>query len=289
MLVTAKEMLDQAAQQDCAIAAFNVFGYEDAVSVVRAAEELNAPVILATNKVAISHMPIEYLGNLLCSIAEDARVPVVVHLDHGKDYETVAKAVLSGYTSVMYDGSQLALEENIQTTQEIAKLAHASGVPLEAEVGAVGYSDPSMNVKAIYTEPEEAKIFAEKTKVDSLAVAVGTLHRMQTQTAEIQYDRLESIEDLIETPIVIHGSTGLPDQDLDKLASRQVAKVNVGTALRMTFGNSLRKEINANPEEFDRIALFEKPMIKIQEEAKKKMTILKSANYFTGESKSVKV
>jgi fructose-bisphosphate aldolase class II len=280
MLVSTKEILEQAAQKDCAIAAFNVFGYEDAIAVVRAAEELNAPVILATNKVAIEHMPIEYLGKLLCSIAEDAKVPVAVHLDHGKDYETVAKAIRSGYTSVMYDGSQLPLDGNIKTTQEIARLARAFGVPLEAGIGAVGYSDPSINVKAIYTEPEEAKIFAEQTGVDFLAVAVGTLHRMETQTAEIQYDRLEAIQDLIDTPIVIHGSTGLPDQDLVKLAGYKVAKVNVGTALRMAFGNSLREEMEKNPTQFDRIALFQRPMIEVQEEAKKKMRILKSANYF---------
>lgn len=278
MLVNTKQMLKSAAKQDGAIAAFNVFGYEDSIAVVRAAEELNCPVILATNKVAIEHMPLKYLGPLLTSIAKDAKVPVAVHLDHGRDYETVAQTILNGYTSVMYDGSQLPLKENIETTKAIAHFAHACGVPLEAEIGAVGYSDPSMNYKASYTDPQEAKEFVEQTDVDFVAVAIGTLHRMETQTAEIQFERLELIQSLVDVPLVIHGSTGIPDKDLAKLAEMQVAKVNVGTAIRMTFGQTLRKEIQNNSNEFDRITLFQKPMVEVRKDANKKMQILKSAN-----------
>lgn len=274
MLVTLTEVIEGVAQKDCAVPAFNVFGYEDSAAVIRAAEELNAPVILATNKVAIEHMPIKQLGKLLCTMADDANVPVCVHLDHGKDYDTVAQAIICGYSSVMYDGSQLPLTENIGTTQEIVKLAHACGIPVEAEIGSVGYSDPNMMVKAFYTEPEEARMFAEETGVDALAVAVGSLHRMEQQAAIIQFDRLQAIQDLVDTPLVIHGSTGITDEDLTKLVTYNVVKVNIGTALRMAFGHTLREEMNQHPHQFDRISLFKRPMKEVQEEAMRKMKIL---------------
>ncbi|QZY56043.1 class II fructose-bisphosphate aldolase [Crassaminicella profunda] len=274
MLVNLNEVLKGVAKSDFAIPGFNVFGYEDAVAVVRAAEELNTPVILMTNKVAVSHMPIEILAKILCSVAESAKVPVCVHLDHATEFDLIAQAIKAGYTSVMFDGSQLPFEENIEKTKEVVKLAHPCNVTVEAEIGAVGYSDPALNVNARYTEPEEAKTFAEKTGVDALAVAIGTLHRMETQGAEIQYDRLEAIEKLTDTPLVIHGSTGIKDEDLRRIAKYSVAKVNIGTALRMVFGNTMREEMNNNPEEFDRINLFQRSMIEVQKEVKKKMELL---------------
>lgn len=274
MLVTLTEVIDGVKGKDCAIPAFNVFGYEDAAAVIAAAEQLGAPVILATNKVAIEHMPIKHLGKLLCSMAESASVPVCVHLDHGKDYETVAEAIMHGYSSVMYDGSQLPLAENIRTTQEIVKMAHACGIPVEAEIGSVGYSDPSMNVKACYTEPEEARTFAEETGVDALAVAVGSVHRMEEQTAEIQFDRLQAIQALVDTPLVIHGSTGIADEDVKRLVTFNVVKINIGTAIRMAFGHTLREEMNRQPRQFDRIALFQRPMQAVQDAAVKKMKLL---------------
>ena len=274
MLVNLNQVLDGVAQAKRAMPGFNVFGYEDAIAVVKAAEELNVPAILMTNKVATEHMPISYLGKLLCGIAEDAKVPVCVHLDHATEYEVVVKAILAGFTSVMYDGSQLSLEDNIKNTREVVKLAHAAGVSVEAEIGAVGYNDPNLKMKAVYTEPEEAKVFAEETKVDALAVAVGTLHRMETRDAVIQYERLEAIQKLVKVPLVIHGSTGVTDEDLKRLITYNVAKVNIGTALRMVFGNSLKEEMSKNSKEYDRIKLFKTPMIKVQEEAKNKMEIL---------------
>jgi len=274
MLATLNQIFKHIESKNCAVAAFNVFGYEDARAVVEAAEEIQSPVILATNKVAIEHMSIKHLAALLRSIAEDAKVPVCIHLDHGKDYATVAKAIFNGYTSVMYDGSQLPLRENIQNTSEIVKLAHSCGISVEAEIGSVGYSDPTMNVKEISTNPIEAKQFAEETAVDALAVAVGTLHRMENQTAVLQFDRLEEIKRLVPIPLVIHGSTGVPDQDLSRLPFFNVRKVNIGTALRMKFGKTLREEMEKNPSEFDRINLFKQPMKMVQEEAKRKLQLL---------------
>ncbi|PKM51977.1 MAG: fructose-bisphosphate aldolase [Firmicutes bacterium HGW-Firmicutes-7] len=274
MLVTLKEMCTEAASTNKVVPSFNVFGYEDAKVIIEVAEELNAPVILMSNKDAVAHMDLKYSASLYRSMALETKVPVCIHLDHGQDFELCAKAIQAGYTSVMYDGSQLPLEENMKNTIEIVKMAHACGISVEAEIGSVGYSDPNIKAKRIYTEPEEAKLFAEKTGVDALAVAVGTLHRMTEQAAVLQYDRLEAIQNITSIPLVIHGSTGLTDEDLVKLTAYSIGKINLGTALRMTFGNTLRDEMNANPKEFDRIKFFKQPMIEVKKVVKEKYQLL---------------
>lgn len=265
MLVNMVKMMKEAAVADKAVPGFNVYGYEDAKMVIEVAEALNAPAILMTNKDAVAHMDVKYQAALYGAMGEDTDIPVCVHLDHGKDYALCAKAICAGYTSVMYDGSGLPLEENIRQTQEVVRLAHACTVSVEAEIGCVGYNDPSIHAIAMYTDPAEAKQFEEETGVDALAVAVGTLHRMQVQDAKIQYDRLEQIQELTDVPLVIHGSTGLTDDDLSKLAATSVSKVNIGTALRMAFGHTLREEIMADSQGFDRIKCFKKPMEAIKE------------------------
>ena len=274
MLVNMKKIVEDAAKSDYAVPGFNVFGYEDAAAIVAAAEEVNCPVILMTNRDAVAHMPFDILGGILKGVAADAKVPVCVHLDHGKTFEEAVQAIKAGYTSVMYDGSQLPLEENIKNTKEIVRMAHAVGVTVEAEIGSVGYDDPSIQATSIYTEPEEAKQFAEETGVDALAVAIGTLHRMQTQAAKIQYERLDKIQEVTNVPIVIHGSTGIVDEDLQKLVKYRVAKINIGTALRMAFGYKLRETIENNPKEFDRIKFFKEPMEAVKKAAKEKMLLL---------------
>ena len=274
MLNNMIESIRRAAVSNYTLGGFNVFGYEDAIAVVKAAEALNAPVILLTNKLAIEHMPVEYWGMLLGAIARDSKVLVGVHLDHCNDYNLIKRAIKSGYTSVMYDGSQLPLEQNIQNTKQIVKMAHDFGVAVEGEIGSVPYTDFPGKVKDIYTDPQEAKVFVEETGVDWLAVAIGTVHRMQVQEAQIQYDRLEAIQRMTNVPLVIHGSTGIADEDLAKLNDFQIGKINIGTALRIAFVNTLRKEINENPKEFDRLNLFKKPMGAVQKETWKKMELL---------------
>jgi fructose-bisphosphate aldolase class II len=274
MLVNMKSILKDAIKNNKSVAAFNVFGYEDAKAVIDAAEECNAPVILMTNKDAVEFMNVKYYAKLFGAMAEDATVPVCIHLDHAKDYRLIAQAIKAGYTSVMYDGSQLSLEENIKNTKELVKLANACNVSIEAEIGSVAYSDKNLGVKSVYTEPKEAEYFAKETKVDALAVAIGTLHRMEVQEAVIQYDRLKKIIELIDTPIVIHGSTGVKDEDLKKLTNYNVGKVNIGTALRMAFANTLRAEMEQNPKIFDRIKLFTKPMEEVKKTAIEKMKLL---------------
>ncbi|GMQ57428.1 class II fructose-1,6-bisphosphate aldolase [Vallitalea sediminicola] len=265
MLVNMEQIVKEAAISNKAIPGFNVFGYEDAMMVIKVAQELNAPAILMANKDAVAHMDVKYQAALYRAIGQDTNIPVCVHLDHGNNYEICAKAIAAGFTSVMYDGSQLPLDENIANTKEVVRLAHSCGVSVEAEIGSVGYNDPTIIAKEIYTDPTEAKKFAIETGVDALAVAVGTLHRMQQQNAKIQYELLEEIQNITDIPLVIHGSTGLGNEDLTKLSTYHIGKVNIGTALRMTFGNTLREEINAHSDEFDRIKFFKKPMEQVKD------------------------
>ena len=273
MLVNMNSMLREAVKTKRIVAAFNVFGYEDAKAVIDAATECNAPVILMTNRDAVEYIDVKYYAKLYGEMARDAQVPVCIHLDHAKNFNLIVKAMMVGYTSVMYDGSQLPIKENIKNTKEIVKIAKTLGISVEGEIGSVAYSD-KQDIKSIYTEPEEAEYFAKETGVDALAVAIGTVHRMQKQEANIQYDRLEKIINLINTPIVIHGSTGVKDEDLIKLRGYNVGKVNIGTALRMAFFKSLKQEMELYPEVFDRTKLFKKPMEEVKKVAMDKMKLL---------------
>jgi fructose-bisphosphate aldolase class II len=274
MLVTLKDIVDRAAASDYAVPAFNVYGYEDIAPVIRAAEELRAPVIIAANIPALKHMPLDYLAPQMLAAANGASVPVCVHLDHGKDLQACIDAIRHGFSSVMYDGSQLPLAENIRATREIAEYAHAHGVSVEAEIGSVGYTDPSIAMKHILSDPEEVEIFVRETGIDAVAVSVGTVHRMETQGASIDFGLLARIQERVAIPLVIHGSSGVPDDDLGRLVQTRVGKINIGTALRMAFGHTLRAEMERQPQAFDRIGLFQEPMAAVEATAKQKLNLM---------------
>ncbi len=274
MLYNLKDILKIGSERGNAIAAFNIYGFEDAVAVIEAAEELDKPVILMANRDAIEHMPVDVIGMIMIHLAKKAKVPVCVHLDHATCIKTIKAAIDIGFTSVMFDGSQLPFDENVALTKEVVAMAHPKDISVEGEIGAVGYSDPSIDFTPQYTEPEEAKEFARLTDVDALAVAVGTVHRMVTQKACLQFERLKRIKELVNTPLVIHGATGVADEDLVRLVKCGVRKINLGTTIRLAFGNTLRQQFDQNPEEFDRIKLFKKCMVAVKERAKEKIKLL---------------
>lgn len=274
MLYNLKDILQIGSEEGYAIAGFNIYGFEDAVAVVEAAEELDKPVILMANRDAIEHMPLDIIGGIMINLAKKAKVPVCVHLDHATCIDTIKKAIDVGFTSVMFDGSQLPFDENVAMTKEVVAMAHPKKISVEAEIGAVGYSDPTIDFTPQYTDPQQAKEFAELTKVDALAVAVGTVHRMVNQNACLQFERLKKIKELVSTPLVIHGATGVVDEDLVRLVKCGVRKINLGTILRLAFGNTLRQQFDRNPEEFDRIKLFKKCMVAVKERAKEKIKLL---------------
>lgn len=250
---TLAEVLHPARQGGYAVAGLVTLGWEDMRAYIAAAEAECAPVILQAGPGCRAHTPLPVLGAMFRHLAQVARVPVVTHLDHGHSAEECLIAIDCGFTSVMFDGSRLPLNHNIDTTAAIAELAHAAGVSCEGEIGFVGYAGGEASSG---TDPEEAARFARETQVDAMAVSVGNLHLQQTPSAALDIPRLRAIEALTDVALVIHGGSGVPMEHRRALAATNVCKVNIGTELRMAFGAALRDAVNRDPSRFDRVALL---------------------------------
>jgi len=261
-----------------AVPCFNVFGYEDAVAVVRAAEQRNAPVILAVNKEMMEFMGPVQSASMFGLLADASNASVCVHLDHCYDERIAMAAVEAGYTSVMFDGSQLPLQENIDRTATLVEFAHQHGVSVEGEIGSVSYSKGRDHIRHQLTEPAEAEKFAITTGVDAVAVSIGNVHRLESATSSVDMALLERIAKVVQQPLVIHGTSGIPDKDLATLSKTRVCKFNIGTRLRQAFGNALKDKLSLDPKEFDRLTIFDAIMPKVQLEAARHIDLLGAAN-----------
>ena len=261
MLVTLRDILPAAVKGRYAVPCFNIFGNEEVIAVVAAAEALGRGVILACNKDMADQMGVAGFAGMVRSLADAAKVPVCVHLDHCYDEEIVFAALRAGFTSVMFDGSQLPLQDNIARTAQVARVAHAFGASVEGEIGSVPYTEGRDHIRRELTDPAEAVAFARQSGVDAMAVSVGNVHRMASAASEIDFDRIQSITALTEIPLVIHGTSGIREEDLQRLKTMGVAKFNIGTTMRMTFARSLRASLAATPQQFDRMTLM-RPVIK---------------------------
>lgn len=249
------EVLTSCLTDGSAVAGLVVLGWEDAEAYVMAAEAEGRPVILQAGPGCRRHMPLPVLGAMFRNLAEGARVPVVTHLDHGEGADICAQAIDHGFTSVMYDGSALPLAENIRLTARIAAMAHAAGVSVEAELGYVGYAGGAASQG---TDPDEVARFAAETGVDALAVSVGNTHLMTTRAEKVDTDLLSRIGAAAPgLPLVLHGGSGI-DMALRRRIVRAttVCKVNIGTELRMAFGEALRTTLLDHPDRFDRNAIL---------------------------------
>jgi fructose-bisphosphate aldolase, class II len=250
-LARLRDVLTPCLTDGTAVAGMVVLGWEDALAYVRAAESLSRPVILQAGPGARAHTPLPVLGAMFRVLAEGASVPVVAHLDHGESLAVCQEAAACGFTSVMYDGSALPLEENIARTAEIARWAHAQGLSVEAELGFVGYQG---GAESRGTDPAEVARFARETGVDALAVAVGNLHLMTTAGATIDRARLAAIGAAApDLPLVLHGGSGIDAKTRAWIVRHtHVCKINIGTELRRTFGAALRAALAADPALYDR-------------------------------------
>jgi fructose-bisphosphate aldolase class II len=244
------EVLKNAINHDYAIGAFNIHNLEFVEGVMRAAEELSSPVIIAVATISIDYASLEPLAAIAKDYAERSHIPTVLHLDHGDDIELVRQSIKSGFSSVMYDGSKYPIDENIKQTREIVKIAHAEGISVEGEIGVVGGFEglavgnvSHEQLRQLYTLPEEARRFVEETGVDALAVAVGTVHGMPIQNADIDFQRLKEIHEAVDIPLVFHGCTGLKNEDYHKAIALGVKKFNVGTRLMIEFQKALKGAI----------------------------------------------
>lgn len=274
MLVNLNDIMQKAVDNNRIIPAFNVFGYEDAKMVIEIAESLDAPAILMTNRDAVAFMDVKFYGALYGKMACESSAPVCIHLDHGKSKSEIAAAIQANYSSVMYDGSDLPLEENIRICKEISEFSKACNVSFEVEVGCVAYSNPDIKVDEKLTEPEDVLAMCQGADVDCVAVAIGNVHKMEEQKGIIDFERLAEIKKINPIPLVIHGSTGISDEQLIKMRYYGIGKMNIGTAVRMAFGNTLREVLKENPATFDRIELVKKPMEEMRKVIEEKYKLL---------------
>ncbi len=247
-LVNTKQMLLDAQKNHYAIGAFNVENMEMMQAVITAAELEKLPVILQTTPSTLKYADTAVFAALAEAMAKKATVPVAMHLDHGSSFELCEKAAKDGYTSLMIDGSKLPLEENIELAKRVVELAKsfAYAPTVEAELGKLGGKEDDLEVKDgedMCTDPQEAILFVEKSGVDSLAVAIGTAHGFYKGTPKLEFERLAAIRDAVSVPLVLHGSSGVPDEDVKKAITLGVCKVNFATELRVAYTEAARKVI----------------------------------------------
>ncbi len=247
-LVKLTELLNEA-DDTYAVGAFNVSDMEMAMGAVKAAEEMKAPLILQVAEGRLRYSPLELLGPVMMAAARRCQMPTAVHLDHGATMETIRLALSLGFTSVMFDGSKYPLEENIAKTKEVVALARKYGADVEAEIGRVGGAEgdyKSMDV--LVTSVAEAKRFAEETDVDALAVAIGTAHGNYRTQPELRIDRLKEIAAVVKCPLVLHGGTGLTEQDFHDCLKNGIQKINIATASYDASARQIKTVYQKKPE-----------------------------------------
>lgn len=248
------DLLKKAEIGGYAVGAFNCNNMEIVQAIVAAAEAENAPVIMQASQGAIKYAGIDYIVALANLAAERTHVPVALHLDHGTSFEQCMQCIRAGFSSVMIDGSKLPLAENIKLTKRVLDVARAVGVSVEGELGKIGGTEDDITVSerdALFTDPGEAATFVRETGVDSLAIAIGTAHGQYKGIPELDFPRLEKIKSLVNIPIVLHGSSGVPDDAIREAIRLGVRKVNIDTNIREAFTEAARRVLEANPREID--------------------------------------
>ncbi len=252
--VTLKELLTDAQRKRYAIGAFNTNNMEIVQAIVEAAVEERAPVILQASQGALRYAGIDYIMGLVRAAEKSADIPIVMHLDHGTDFNQVMLCLRKGFTSVMFDGSKKPLEENIAATRKVVEVAHAMGVSVEAELGKIGGTEDDVTVsehEASLTIPAEAERFCAETKVDALAVAIGTAHGAYKGEPKLDFARLREIRKLVDTPLVLHGASGVPEEAVKRSIDYGICKVNIDTNIRQAFTKGVKEFIMENPSVFD--------------------------------------
>ena len=273
-IVTSKEMLKNAQAGRYAVGAFNVENMEMVKAVIGAAEELRAPVMLQTTPSTVKYGTVETFAAIVAAEAKKASVPVCLHLDHGDSYELACQCMENGYTSVMIDGSKEDFAGNVSVTKKVVEAAHAKGLPVEAELGKVGGKEDDHEAEAdTNTDPMEAKEFVEQTQVDSLAVAIGTAHGFYEGTPVLDKERITEIKKVVSVPLVLHGSSGLSDEDVRECVERGMCKVNFATELRAAYTDAVKKLLKEKPETYDPKAFGKVGIPAVKEQVKKRICV----------------
>lgn len=272
--VTSDEMLKGARENGYAVGAFNVENMEMVKAVIRAAESMQAPVMLQTTPSTVTYGTLETYAAMVKAEAEQAAVPVCLHLDHGSSFELAVKALYAGYSSVMIDGSHECFEDNIALTRRVVETVGACNIPVEAELGKVGGKEDDLEAEAdTNTDPEQAAEFVRRTGVSSLAIAIGTAHGFYAGTPVLDKERVGSIKQLVSVPLVLHGASGLSDAEVKDCIRRGICKVNFATELRAAYTAAVRKLLAADAQVFDPKKLGQAGMAAVEELVKNRISV----------------
>lgn len=253
-LVPMTAFLEDAKKNKYAVGQFNLNNLEFTQAITEAAKAEKSPVIFGVSEGAMKYMGIEYTVAMARAAAESAGIPIALHLDHGSSFEVVLKCIRAGFSSVMFDGSHHPFEENIRLTKQVVEAAHAVGVSIEGELGTIGGVEDDLDVAeedAALAKPEEAIRFWQETKVDYMAIAVGTAHGMYKGEPKIHFNIIEEVAKNIEAPIVLHGGSGVPDEAIREAIKRGVGKINVNTENQVACTETIRKILAEKPNEID--------------------------------------
>jgi len=248
-LVSSREMLLKAQKEGYALGAFNVENMEMVQAVIEAAEEMRSPVMIQTTSGTLKYATPAMYASMVRAMAEKASVPVCMHLDHGDSIETARKCMEAGYTSLMIDGSKLDFEENIALSRAVVEMA--GDLPIEAELGTVGGKEDGHSAQAQYTEPDKAAEFVARTGISSLAVAIGTAHGIYKGEPKLDIGRLAEIRKVVDIPLVLHGTSGVPEEAVRACIKEGICKVNYATDLRIAYTNGVRALLAEKPEAYD--------------------------------------
>ncbi|HHU30337.1 MAG: class II fructose-1,6-bisphosphate aldolase [Bacillota bacterium] len=252
--VTLREVLQNAQQEGYAVGAFNANNMEIVKAIIEAAVEERSPVILQASQGALRYAGLNYITAMVRAAAEEADVPVVLHLDHGTSFEQTMLCLRYGFSSVMFDGSRYPLEENIARTAKVAEVAHAMGATVEGELGKIGGTEDDISVderEAFFTDPAEAEQFVREAGIDALAVAIGTAHGPYKGEPVLDFERLAAIKKVVPVPLVLHGASGVPAESIRKAIELGVCKINIDTELRQAFVRGVQRVIREHPDEID--------------------------------------
>ncbi|WP_221567122.1 class II fructose-bisphosphate aldolase [Alkalihalobacillus sp. TS-13] len=251
--INGKEMLEHALQNGYGVGAFSAHNAETIQAILEAAEEEQSPIMIQVGQKVIQNIGLEPMMVLIESFAKDYSIPVAIHLDHSRQFQQTMQAIQLGFQSVMFDGSGLSFEQNVSTTKKVVDIARSLGIGSEGEIGKIGGTEDDITVDekdAFITTTEEAAAFVEATGVDYLAVSIGTAHGIYKQTPNLRFERLQKISEAVERPIVLHGGSDVPDDQVKKAISFGVAKINVDTELRQAFTRGIQEIFDENREDF---------------------------------------
>lgn len=266
MLANFNTILTDAYQKGYAVGAFNCYNYETFKGAIDCAKEMNQPVIVAFGEKYIKNMSLQTAAAIVKSLADELTIPVCLHLDHCSDVNVVYQAIKAGFNSVMYDGSALPFEENLKNTKLVCDVAHASGVTVEAELGSLQAGEHShegsADDKEVYTNPQSAQRFVKETGVDALAVSIGTVHGMYKGKPEIRVDILSQINALTQIPLVLHGGSGTPEEDIRNCIKNGITKINVNTEISAFVVDETTKLLQEKQPHYSEVSLKQQSLVK---------------------------